>query len=150
MFNPLNRLGRPAGLVALLAMLLGGLAMFAGCNKSESEKPMAKPATPPANTTAQKPSGTTSETPANHMDHMMPNGPTTQPEATAGSYPLDVCVVSGDELGGEMGPPVIYHYQGREVRFCCKSCIPEFEKDPAKYLAKLDAAAKAKTPDGMQ
>jgi len=55
------------------------------------------------------------------------------------AYPLDVCVVSGGKLGA-MGDPVIYHYEGREVRFCCSSCVKKFEADPAKYLAKLDAA----------
>lgn len=29
----------------------------------------------------------------------------------------------------------------RVVEFCCKDCINDFKKDPAKYLAKLDAAA---------
>jgi YHS domain-containing protein len=31
-------------------------------------------------------------------------------------------------------------YKGQQVGFCCKSCIGDFEKDPAKYLAKLKAA----------
>lgn len=51
-------------------------------------------------------------------------------------YPLDVCVVSGEKLGS-MGEPHIITHDGTEVRFCCDSCLPEFEKDPAKYLAKL-------------
>lgn len=68
-------------------------------------------------------------------------------------YPLTTCVVSGDKLGGDMGDPYIYTYKdkkkkddpGREVQFCCKSCVAEFEKAPAKYLKKLDEAeAKAK------
>jgi YHS domain-containing protein len=55
-------------------------------------------------------------------------------------YPLDTCVVSGEKLGGEMGPPAIYHYKGREVRFCCGMCIKDFKADPAKYLKKIDDA----------
>ena len=55
-------------------------------------------------------------------------------------YPLDTCVVSGEKLGGEMGEPFNHVYQGRLVRFCCKGCVKEFGKDPAKYLAKIDAA----------
>jgi len=49
------------------------------------------------------------------------------------------CPVSGEKLGegGDMGPPVALAYQGRTIRFCCKMCIGKFEKDPAKYLAKL-------------
>lgn len=59
-------------------------------------------------------------------------------------YPLTTCIVSGDKLG-EDGPPVKYTYQqpgkpDRVVEFCCKDCIADFEKDPAKYLARLDAA----------
>ena len=56
----------------------------------------------------------------------------------ANPYPLTTCVVSGEKLG-DMGDPVVIQYEGREVRFCCKHCIPKFKKDPAKYLSKLDA-----------
>ena len=56
-------------------------------------------------------------------------------------YPLATCIVSGDRLG-EMGKPVMIDHQGRQIGFCCKSCIAEFEKDPAKYLAKLPDPAK--------
>ncbi len=28
----------------------------------------------------------------------------------------------------------------RTVVFCCRACIKKFEKEPAKFLAKLDAA----------
>ena len=58
------------------------------------------------------------------------------------SYPLDTCVVSGEKLG-EMGEPHIYTHEGREVRLCCKGCLKDFKKDPAKYLKKLDDAEKA-------
>lgn len=56
------------------------------------------------------------------------------------SYPIETCVVSGEKLGGDMGEPVDYFHNGRLVRFCCKGCVSKFEKDPAKYLAKLDSA----------
>lgn len=59
------------------------------------------------------------------------------------AYPLDTCVVLGNKLG-EHGDVVDYVYKGRLVRFCCKGCIATFEKDPAKYLAKLDEAVKGK------
>ncbi|MCX6894809.1 MAG: TRASH domain-containing protein, partial [Verrucomicrobia bacterium] len=57
-------------------------------------------------------------------------------------YPLQTCLVSGEKLG-EMGKPFIYTHEGREVRFCCKNCLKDFKKDPAKYLKKLDEAEKA-------
>jgi YHS domain-containing protein len=56
-------------------------------------------------------------------------------------YPLTTCVVSGEKLDS-MGKPKVIQYEGREVRFCCDHCEPEFRKDPAKYLKKLDDAAK--------
>ena len=60
------------------------------------------------------------------------------------NYPMTTCLVSGDAFGGEMGEPINKVYQNRLVRFCCKMCQPDFEKDPAKFLAKLDAAILSK------
>lgn len=54
-------------------------------------------------------------------------------------YPLATCPVSGGKLG-TMGEPVVKLYEGREVRFCCGSCPPKFEKDLAKSFDKLDSA----------
>jgi YHS domain-containing protein len=53
-------------------------------------------------------------------------------------YPSTNCIVSDEKLG-EMGPPVMVDYKGQQVGFCCKSCIGDFNKDPARYLAKLQA-----------
>ena len=48
------------------------------------------------------------------------------------------CPVSGEKLEhGDMGDPVAHVYQGRTVMFCCSSCVKKFDKEPAKYLAKL-------------
>lgn len=55
------------------------------------------------------------------------------------AYPLTTCPISGSKLGS-MGDPIVKVYDGREVRFCCKSCPPKFEKDIAKSMAKLDEA----------
>lgn len=65
-------------------------------------------------------------------------GSSAAPSTAAGtkSYPLDVCIVSGEKLGS-MGEPIVLVHQGQEVKFCCKSCKPDFEKEPAKFLAKL-------------
>jgi YHS domain-containing protein len=59
-------------------------------------------------------------------------------------YPLTTCIVSGQKLGGNMGPAVEYVYKNRLVRFCCKGCINTFEKEPAKYLSELDKAVISK------
>ena len=59
----------------------------------------------------------------------------------AKAYPLDKCVVSDEKLG-EMGKPYVFKHEDREVQLCCKSCLKDFNKDPAKYVKKLDAAEK--------
>jgi YHS domain-containing protein len=59
-------------------------------------------------------------------------------------YTLKNCMVSGEKLG-EMGDPYVYKYEGREIKFCCKNCVKDFKKDPAKYIKKIEEAeAKAK------
>jgi len=45
------------------------------------------------------------------------------------------CPVSGKTLTEKT---VYADYEGRRVYFCCPSCVPTFEKDPATYLQKLD------------
>ena len=51
-------------------------------------------------------------------------------------YPLETCLISGEKLG-EMGEPYEIVFEGRQINFCCKKCLPDFQKDPARYLAKL-------------
>jgi len=58
-------------------------------------------------------------------------------KAAAKPYPLDTCIVSGEKLGG-MGKPFVFVYQGQEIKLCCQGCKPKFDKDPAKYLKKLE------------
>jgi hypothetical protein len=52
---------------------------------------------------------------------------------------LTTCPVSGEKLG-EMGKPDVFVYQDQEVKLCCSGCKKDFDKDPAKYLAKIRAA----------
>ncbi len=59
-------------------------------------------------------------------------------------YPLQTCVVANDELG-PLGVDLVV--ASRLVRFCCEECVSEFKKSPAGYLAKIDAAWKAKHPE---
>lgn len=58
-------------------------------------------------------------------------------------YPLKTCVVSGEKFGGDMGDPYVFTHQGREIKLCCKSCLKDFNKEPAKYIKKLEEAEKA-------
>ena len=56
------------------------------------------------------------------------------------SYSLDFCVVSGNDLNDEDTDmiPFTYEYEGIQIVFCCKPCLPKFKKDPAKYMAIIE------------
>jgi YHS domain-containing protein len=59
-------------------------------------------------------------------------------------YPLKTCVVTDEKLG-EMGDAYVFVYEGREIKLCCKGCLKDFKKEPAKYVKKIEEAeAKAK------
>ena len=58
-------------------------------------------------------------------------------------YTLKTCIVSGEKLDGDMGKPYVFAYQGQEFKLCCKSCLKDFNKEPAKYVKKLADAQKA-------
>lgn len=62
------------------------------------------------------------------------DAPTTKP---ADRYPLEVCPVSGEELGS-MGDPIEKETDGRTVKFCCEGCVGAFEKDPEKWHEAMD------------
>lgn len=47
--------------------------------------------------------------------------------------PQTVCPV----LGGKVDKNVYADYQGKRIYFCCKGCDAEFNKDPGKYMKKL-------------
>lgn len=63
------------------------------------------------------------------------------PPAKAKPDLLTTCPVSGDKLG-EMGKPYVLVYQGQEIKLCCSGCKKDFDKNPAKYVAKIRAADK--------
>jgi len=70
-------------------------------------------------------------------------------EAQGKDYPLKSCPVSKEALGGEMGKPVDLVIAGRLIRLCCESCTSEVDKNPATFIALIDAARKgdAAKPD---
>ena len=53
-------------------------------------------------------------------------------------YPLKTCLVTDEEINekGEMKPHTFVH-EGQEIKLCCKSCLKDFNKEPAKYLKKI-------------
>lgn len=54
-------------------------------------------------------------------------------------YPLQSCIVSGEDFGHE-GEPVEMLFMNRLVRLCCERCQEKFLKSPGQYMAKIDAA----------
>jgi YHS domain-containing protein len=56
---------------------------------------------------------------------------------------MTTCPVSGEKLG-EMGKPYAFVYSNQVVNLCCPMCKPDFDKDPQKFLKKIQDAAKAK------
>ncbi len=56
-------------------------------------------------------------------------------------YPLDVCIVTDNDLGS-MGEETEMVYEGQIIKFCCKPCERKFLKNPPKYLEKLTPKAK--------
>jgi YHS domain-containing protein len=41
-------------------------------------------------------------------------------------------------LGGNIDKNVFVDYQGKRIYFCCQGCDAEFNKNPEKYLKKLE------------
>lgn len=68
-----------------------------------------------------------------------PATPTSSVNATE-KYPINFCLISGEELGS-MGEPVVVKHDGRSVKLCCAACIDSFREDPDAYLVRLDEAA---------
>lgn len=52
-------------------------------------------------------------------------------------YTLETCIVSDEKLG-DMGKPVVFTYKEQEIKICCKGCRKNFDKEPDKYLKKLE------------
>lgn len=57
-------------------------------------------------------------------------------------YTLKTCIVTDEKLGGDMGKPYVFVHEGQEMKLCCKGCLRDFNKEPAKYLKKLAVAQK--------
>ena len=57
----------------------------------------------------------------------------------AKAYPLTTCIVTDEKLG-DHGKPYVFTHEGQEIKMCCKDCLKDFKKEPAKYLAKLAAS----------
>jgi len=69
-----------------------------------------------------------------------PAKPTPEGPAQAGqAITQTTCPV----MGNPIDPDVYADHQGRRIYFCCQVCKATFEKDPEKYVAKVDEELKA-------
>ena len=66
------------------------------------------------------------------------------PAGVPAEYPLKKCPVSGEALG-EMGKPVKVTHEGTDVYLCCKGCVKDFNKDPAKFTKEVKDAGPKKS-----
>ncbi len=150
-------------LLMSIAILAALLLLAAGCDKSAKATDSAKGSDPAVTTIAasdMQMDGTASAGTDEHADHdhgmegmhhdmdNQADGDLTKSTSPAIGHPytLGTCPVSGEELGS-MGDPLHYNYQGRDIAFCCKGCIPKFEADPAKFIAAIDKQIMAEQMD---
>ncbi|MCC6672023.1 MAG: hypothetical protein IT458_13250 [Planctomycetes bacterium] len=60
-----------------------------------------------------------------------------EPVLATDGYPLDTCLVSGEELGAKTKTVTV---EGYTLKVCCSKCVGKVEKDPKPYVEKLEAA----------
>lgn len=41
-------------------------------------------------------------------------------------------------MGGAVKTNLYVDYEGKRIYVCCKGCLPDLKKDPAKYVTKLE------------
>ena len=66
-------------------------------------------------------------------DQTPTTAPSTQPSASATPVNKRCPVMPEDEVN----PKITTQHEGKTIAFCCNDCIPEFKKDPAKYMKDL-------------
>ena len=113
-------------LVSMVPVLLFGL--YSGC--SSEPAPQVSPPAKPAATAAP------STTPAKAEAELAGLAELTDADRKAAEK-QKICPVTG-ELLGSMGKPYKITIRGREIFLCCDGCKDRIEKDPDKYLKKLD------------
>ena len=60
---------------------------------------------------------------------------TASPTTAPSTQPINkMCAIQHEE---KIDPKVTYVYDGKTIGFCCADCIPEFKKDPEKYVKEL-------------
>jgi YHS domain-containing protein len=99
----------------LLVLLTVGLAVLNGCKKSEPQTTTGHEGHDHAAMTAE------------------PAAPAETKEVASAAIEQTVCPVMVKAINKD----IFTEYKGKKVYFCCAGCKEKFEKEPAKYLAKL-------------
>ena len=59
-------------------------------------------------------------------------------------YTLKTCPVSDEKLGADPDmKPYVFTYGDREIKLCCKDCKKDFDKNPKKYIKKIEEGEKS-------
>ena len=59
-------------------------------------------------------------------------------------YTLKTCAVSDEKLGGDPDmKPYVFTHGDREIKLCCESCKKDFDKNPKKFVKKIEDAEKS-------
>lgn len=103
--------------LALFGPAMIGVVTTLGCESKATDKPVATDSTAPAEND--------------------PMAALTDAERAA-VLAQKICPVTSEPLGS-MGSPLKVTVEGRDVWLCCEGCVDAIKKDPAKYLAVLDA-----------
>lgn len=139
----------------VVALILTVSAGWVGIAHAAPEKDRAAPATTQQGVTADAPGATPQDSPVTSRDSAeagkkdgedkgkdkSKKDGKPKKEGKAVPYPLETCIVTDNKLGA-MGDEVTMVYEGQEIKFCCKPCKKKFEKEPARYLPKLQPKEK--------
>lgn len=132
----------------------GGPAHCPNCVAQSAAVPGDLPAMPAPIAISPAAPGGTDE---GHQDHQhdhaaAPDGSVGPPEllpspqrATAPYGGQKLCPVTGDELGS-MGAPIPVTVRGRTIWLCCRGCVTKVQRDPDKYLRKVEAERAGQQP----
>jgi len=131
-------------MLAAVAVLAAGLVMFGGCKKKEQPVAPPKAATPTKTptmedmtkktTTAAKEAEKTAATAAEDVKKTATAAAVDANKVVTAAVEQTMCPVMD---GNKIDKNVFVEYQGKKVYFCCAACKAAFEKEPAKYIAKL-------------
>ena len=129
-------------LFALRTLLLTSVFTIWACSSQPTE-------TTDDTTTAEDTNQTTTKPDAS--DANSTGTDSKQSSSLEADYPLNFCVVSGNDFGEDPNMiPYLHVHNGTPIKFCCKPCLPRFEKDTERYLAFMKEEIEALAKESKQ